>query len=267
MRHRGNILEETMWKGGSSMKCEYCAQHNPDNSLTCIHCGAPLPVEYTADMKIRYKYISPHCSSCGRHLEETEVFCKDCHTISPVVNQTLHAHPKHSEYDYVRKIHQHHGEIYTDCPYCENTYEEKLYAFTLEIDSPIFICDKCHQAYLRPKKFEWSLLSPLLRVYALFLFNYRWLAFGVAISLMAMINDAWWAWGIPLGALIVTILHLIFERKKVIHSKKRLEANPDYPKTLADMGYGERLHKKYHHLLKHPPLTLKEVLKEAFTFD
>ena len=49
----------------------------------------------------------------------------------------------------------------------------------------------------------------------------------------------------------------------------RLENNSDYPKILADMGYGFALDTKYHNLIKYPKqkLTMKEILKEAVTFD
>ena len=51
----------------------------------------------------------------------------------------------------------------------------------------------------------------------------------------------------------------------------RLEQNPEYPQILIDMGYGNMMSKEYHHLSKEPIVSrkdkLKELLKEAFTFD
>ena len=249
------------------MKCEYCGQHSPDNELICEYCGAPLPVEYTANKKIRYKYVSPHCTGCGRKLDETEAFCRECHTISPVVSKTFIDNPTKSGDAFVRTIHSYHGESYTDCPHCGNTYEETIASFSPQIESPIHICEKCHQAYIRPYKYEWSVISLKSKAFAIFFSTKRWYAFLLAIWGIMLVTFEESLWGIPLGALLLAIVHLIFDRKAVRLSQKRLEQNPDYPQILVDMGYTSKLHKTYHHLLKFPPLTLKEVLKEAFTFD
>lgn len=256
------------------MKCEYCGQHSHDNNLVCNYCGAPLPVKYTADKKIIFKYIPPHCTGCGRQLSETEVFCEECQTISSAVTQTLADNPNKSCDDFVRRVHQYHGEYYTDCPHCGITYEDKAAQFSLPIYSPIVICENCHLAYLRPEKDEWSVVSLTEKLISLLLRNDRWMivCLFICIIIFTMCQNfersfAIGLWGIPIAAFFFYVAHLFLDQKKIQLSKKRLEQNPDYPQILADMGYGKYMSKKYHNLLKDKPMTLKEVLKEAITFD
>ena len=261
------------------MKCEYCNQHNHDHKLVCDYCGAPLPVKYTADKKIIFKYIPPCCTSCGRQLSETEAFCKECQTISPAVAQTFEDNPEKSCDDFVRTVHKYHGEYYTDCPHCGNTYKDKSALFSLSIGSPIVICKNCHMAYLRPENEEWSVLPTFQKLLALLLRNDRWmilflfmvLAYFV-IGLIPELGLAFVFWGIPLAAVVLTAAHLLSDQEKVQLSKSRLEQNPEYPQILFHMGYWKIIPKEQYFLAIKDILVnwkneLKEIIKEAFTFD
>ena len=68
----------------------------------------------------------------------------------------------------------------------------------------------------------------------------------------------------------IGILWLSFSLPKGIRaSDLRLKHNRDYPQILASMGYGAYMDEQYNTLSDTPPKkqSIKEFLKEAFTFD
>ena len=212
------------------------------------------------------------CEYCNSPMKENDVFCKSCWKITPKVREMINAHPNRHPNDY---------QIYSTgysyrCPHCGGIIKSTLFERIpgLKIDSPIKRCKKCQKYFLDTYNIEWSVSSTS---YVSNHYFAPWLFFLIEIYLFDFISDLFsvqWAF---ICCFIYLLLHFpirillseFAQKRAKERSQKRLEQNPEYPQLLADMGYGEKMAAKYHTMMKQPPrkTTLKEILKDAITFD
>jgi len=212
------------------------------------------------------------CNYCGSHMRPEDVFCKNCQTITPKVREMLARYPNKMPDEY----YPHSGYIGLHCPHCNRLYQSNFRERIggMHLRSPIQHCKKCQNYFLDNYCNEWSISSRSYkneRRFAPFLLILNEIFIIDLITNLSSIS-----WGIFAG-FVYLLIHfplcllwyaLIINKAKK-QSQLRMERNPDYPQILADMGYGPAMDKKYRHLVKYhrPKLTLKEILKDAFTFD
>ena len=206
------------------------------------------------------------CPTCQKSLSADEIFCEQCSTINPMVRDFLENNPKPQPQDY--------QSINSKCPYCNKKQHSRIideFSFR-KICTPIQYCKKCGGYFLQNKELEWSVIAPSYKSTKYLLTD---LLFKNEQNIIEMLVDT------PLICIAVSILYLLLNYpigflwlkltlpKSIQHSNLRLQQNPDYPKILADMGYGGYLDERYRSLINYSPKTqtFKEFLKEAFTLD
>ena len=209
------------------------------------------------------------CEYCDRPMKENDVFCKFCWKITPKVQEMLASQPNRHPNDY-----QLYSTNYSyRCPHCGGFYKGKFFDKIpgLKIDSPIKRCKKCRKYLLDHYNNEWSLVSNKYKTHRRFS---PWLLLLIEYFLIELFYSEPWGLAVCIGYLFLhfplsVLAHNFTKRNAIERSTLRLENNPDYPKILADMGYGFAMDSKYHNLIKHPQqkLTIKEIIKDAFTFD
>ena len=195
------------------------------------------------------------CPGCGIALSADVIFCEHCFTLNPMVRDFLERNPKPHPKDYLT--------VDSSCPHCNKKTSSRHKSLKQHplIHTPIRFCQKCGGYYLRHGALEWSVIphsskSQLHLLTTLFI--------KIELSIFHLLRE------VPLLCAIAVLSHLLlhlpigylylhFTLPKAIHeSNLRLERNPDYPQTLAKMGYAEDMQEKQ---------SLREFLKEAFTFD
>lgn len=212
------------------------------------------------------------CEYCNSTMNESDIFCKSCWKITPKVREMLNQQPNRHPNNY---------QIYSTsysyrCPHCDRIIKSTLFEKIpgLKIDTPIKRCKKCHNYYLDTYNIEWSVSST---EYVSNHYFAPWLLFLIEIYLFDFVSELFsvpWAF---VCCFIYLILHFpirlllseFAQKRAKERSQKRLEQNPEYPQLLADMGYEEKMEEKYRTMMKHPSRksTLKEIIKDAFTFD
>ena len=212
------------------------------------------------------------CNYCGSHMRPEDVFCKNCQTITPKVREMLARYPNKMPDEY----YPHSGHKGLLCPHCRSKYLPNLATVTYgsHLGSPIRCCTKCKNYILDLQYVEWSIANNKFRkrccstlsiflCSTLLVFVSMAFYFSMLVALMAAIVY------IAMYIILSIIWHKIANIEIIESSYLRLKRNPDYPQILADMGYGPAMDEKYRHLVKYhrPKLTLKEILKDAFTFD
>ena len=209
------------------------------------------------------------CEYCNSPMKENDVFCKSCWKITPKVQEMIDSYPNRHPNDY---------QIYSAdhcyrCPHCGGFYKSNFFDKIpgLKIDSPIKRCKKCHKYLLDHYNNEWSVASDKYKMHRRFS---PWLLLRIEYFLIELFLSEPWGLAVCVGYLFLhfplcILMHNLTKRNAIKRSMLRLENNSDYPKILADMGYGFALDTKYHNLIKYPKqkLTMKEILKEAVTFD
>ena len=216
---------------------------------------------------------SIHCHHCGAPMLESDVFCENCWKITPKVQEMLDSHPDRNPEFYSNLNYKNNNH----CPHCKDFYRNgRTIDSTLSLGVPIQYCSQCHQYFLDSWLIEWSVSS-------FFVKSELFSSIGLWVHLLLIPAPfccfAYKNWYALLGIMILSTIcfssRLIWyktEKKKKIHeSYTRLSQNPEYPKILIDMGFVNRMDKKYYHLSKKPVVSLKDkvktILKDAFTFD
>ena len=162
------------------------------------------------------------------------------------------------------------------CPHCggfiKSNFFEKIHG--VKIDTPIKRCRKCQNYYLDIYNNEWCVSSTKYKKDNYFA---PWLLFLVEIYLFELASDLFSVTWALILCFIYLLLHIpirfvlseFASNRAKEKSAERLAKNPEYPQILADMGYGSKMDETYQALMKYPPqkITVKEVLKEAVTFD
>lgn len=228
---------------------------------------------------VKQKQItSIHCHHCGSPMLESDIFCENCWKITPNVNKTLSSHPNRK-----REFYSDLGnEFKLRCPHCNSFYRyaKRLYASNT-LGSPIKYCTHCHNYFLDYAYTEWSVTPFSVKFLDFFSIWHLlvYLAIFLLIVSCALEGDWFIVPDLTILLLALICIHSAFvlvrckltDKKSFHESTMRLEQNPEYPQILIDMGYGNMMSKEYHHLSKEPIVSrkdkLKELLKDAFTFD
>ncbi|MBP3654928.1 MAG: hypothetical protein J6J04_05845 [Oscillospiraceae bacterium] len=217
------------------MKCEYCGRYNPPGNTDCKYCNAPLPVPLKPfDTPA---YIAEACAHFGTTLGETSVFCEICGHISPAVHENIRQNPQKKSLDYIGVLCDHHGHQYIDCPHCGKTHRSAEGFVSKKLDTPIVICKQCHLPFIDPCTYEWSVISPVWKLYFCFVANSKWMTAPLLLLAAILLDISSLYWILPATFLICTVNLCILNRKKLHDSKQRLENNAQYIDLLKRLGY------------------------------
>lgn len=177
------------------------------------------------------------CSRCGTTIEESEVFCPSCYTISPAVYETLDRFPQKRYLDFAAE----HTKVGHDCPHCGHKVDTN-WRRSITVGYPIKLCPKCKNHYINSHCIEWTLSSRLMKV-RIYLVTIIFTPLIIHLALFGLYciapivskeatNAAW----IVSAIATAPALYLNYKVPKD-RSLRRLEANPDYPQLLKFMGY------------------------------
>ena len=206
------------------------------------------------------------CKHCGEALFPQDVFCNNCQTINPRVKAMLDEHPELHPADYQPII----SRDRDCCPHCEAGFSSAGSGpLGLKVGSPIIGCKHCHNFFLVHSYNEWSVSN---RSYK------RNLMFGDPITITIFLVLAYgyctgcanyWLYpglmGLYLGYRFLLFKTVHYE--KIQESNLRLARNPEYPQILISMDYGKHMDQTYHSMMRFKPLTLRDIIKDAFHFD
>lgn len=215
-----------------------------------------------------------HCHCCGDSMLESDIFCQSCQKITPKVQEMLKRNIDKKP-DYYRDI---DNGYKMRCPHCRALYRSSKALFPPErYGSSIKYCGSCHNYFLDDMYTEWSVSSHYIKFIEFFPLGFLIIFISFIFFIIGSIAYGDWLMAREFTVLLIVILsirsayvlvqHKIINKKIFHNSNMRLKQNPDYPQILADMGYGRYMNKKYHHLRKDKPTTIKDFLKDAFTFD
>lgn len=120
---------------------ELCTRHSKPKITTCID----------------------SCTLCGNGLLERQLFCSNCHTISPKVKDTLDRFPHKVYLDFAEDITRHH----ILCPHCNEILRTKISPSIgwASLGIPLHFCVNCQNVHLRSNACEWFGL-PLQKKYS-----------------------------------------------------------------------------------------------------
>ena len=206
------------------------------------------------------------CPNCGEPLSTDVIFCEHCFTMNPMVREFLKNNPKQHPIDYLT--------LDSTCPLCGKNQPKRVIDQYLpkKLRTPIHHCKKCDGYYVKPGTLEWC-VAPSASKRKMHLLN-DLLGRNELNIMLALIDSplicAATAFLYLLLHYPIGILWLSFSLPKGIRaSDLRLKHNRDYPQILASMGYGAYMDEQYNTLSDTPPKkqSIKEFLKEAFTFD
>ena len=177
------------------------------------------------------------CSRCGTNIEDHEIFCSNCHTISPAVYETLERFPQKHHLDFAAE----HTKVGHDCPHCGHEVDTN-WRRSIAVGYPIKQCPKCSNHYVDNHSVEWTLASRPMKM-RIYLATLIFTPLIIHISLFGLFcifpiasklttNIAW----VISAIASVPALYLNYKVPKD-RSLRRLKANPDYPQLLKFMGY------------------------------
>ena len=188
------------------------------------------------------------CSFCGNKLQDNQIFCNNCHHISHIIRNTFETFSHKICFDFVEVNSKHHKL----CPHCNEILAPKKFSFGLYLGIPIRLCNGCQNVYLDSSVCEWFGLS-ILNKARLCLFDGTQLIFYVVFLSQAMNRNISSQTGIFV-CLVVTLLRIIWfftiTTLDIQESEARLQANPEYPQILVNMGY-EHFKENYIKISKH----------------
>lgn len=204
------------------------------------------------------------CKYCGESLLPQDVFCGNCQTINPRVKAMLEAHPNRPTLDYQPLV----GEKYLRCPHCKANYLGPG-SNGLTICCPIIGCKQCHDFFIDDTLIDWCVAN---RSY-----KHHLIIGKPFTSIMALILcygyctgcSNYWLY-FPLVGLYLFYRFLYFKTvhyEEIQKSNLRLERNPEYPQILISMDYSKHMDQRYHPLMRFKPLTLRDIIKDAFHLD
>ena len=246
------ILPLVLLFGTSPRRLQNIAPYLPSECLTdnffviyaCFAFAIIAPItEYIVavnDAKLRNSTQSEltSCHACGYRILPHEVFCPNCHKISPKLIIALRNQPNLRYLDYVLA----NDRSRLRCPFCQRSYGSFLATpISNELSSPIQRC-RCGNYIMNNHYIEWSVV-PSGRKIKYFLFGDSFkLIFGLLLlySATTLFSGEHIACSLLLlfCALVLRCIWLKVITVFDIHaSQERLRVNPEYPKILAHMGY------------------------------
>ena len=177
------------------------------------------------------------CSQCGTNMDDFDIFCPKCHTISPAVYETLKRFPQKHHLDFAAE----HTKVGHDCPHCGHEVDTN-WRRSIAVGSPINRCPKCKNHYVDNHRVEWALASRPMKM-RVYLATLIFTPLIIHISLFGLFcffpivselttNIAW----VISAIATIPALYLNYKGPKD-RSLRRLDANPDYPQLLKFMGY------------------------------
>lgn len=218
------------------------------------------------------------CNYCGEPILERDVFCKNCQTITPKVQEMLDRNPDKKPDFYCNLD----SGYKLRCPHCRtfHRYPRRYYAPN-NFGTPIIYCTHCHNYFLDRAYIEWSVAPFFIKCQEFFSIGHLIFYLSFFLIIISSITDGDWLIAHDFTFLLLILLgihfsfaltrYIVLKRKTFREANMRLQQNPDYPQILINMGYGKMMDKKYHHLSKEIILSrkdkVKELLKDAFTFD
>lgn len=183
------------------------------------------------------------CKQCGQNISSTEAFCPHCHKLSHKVYETLERYPRKHYLDFTPDIRE--GSAF--CPHCGD-HKGIASAPFCYLKTPIQACKNCRQFYLEPCCYEWAVVSPAKRIH-LYCSSVSF-QLCVLCIVFYLVGALIYQQNIPFTlTLLCSAFLLRFIWIKVVcaedlqASEQRLEQNPDYLQTLADMGYYSQMDK------------------------
>lgn len=218
------------------------------------------------------------CSCCGEPILEQDVFCKNCQKITPKVQEMLDRNPDKKP-DFYCNLDNGYKLC---CPHCRTFYRyPRRYYTPNDFCSPIIYCTHCHDYFLDRANIEWSVAPFFIKLQEFFSIGHLIFYLAFFFIIISSISDGDWLVAHDFMLLLLTFLgiHSVFsltrykilKRKNFRESYMRLKQNLEYPQILINMGYWEMMDKTYYHLSKEIIASrgdkLKELLKDAFTFD
>ena len=177
------------------------------------------------------------CGQCGTNMDDFDIFCPKCHTISPAVCETLKRFPQKHHLDFAAE----HTKVGHDCPHCGHKVDTN-WRRSIAVGSPINHCPKCKNHYVDNHCVEWALASRPMKM-RVYLATLIFTPLIIHISLFGLFcifpivserttNIAW----VISAIATIPALYLNYKVPKD-RSLRRLDANPDYPQLLRFMGY------------------------------
>lgn len=127
---------------------------------------------------------------------------------------------------------------YIRCPQCDKIIFRSTCGFETEIGNPIKICPLCNREYIHPYVYEWSVISPLFKLYFCLGASERFLGFLIAF-VIGLLTSSWlWFFIILTLFLIYCLFRMkLCEAENIKESYKRTKNNPEYIQKLSDLGY------------------------------
>lgn len=185
------------------------------------------------------------CLHCGIPVSSKQLFCSNCHTMSPKIKDVFIKFPKKHHLKHHLDFAERKNKGYRHCPHCDEI-TIRTYGIFPSMGIPVRICGNCQNIYLSDLYCEWSMATitdkiimcifdgPHLILYVLLLFQMLEQTLPISIGLISL-------------AVIVFLRVVWFFTISIFdirESEARLKANPEYPKILVDMGY-QILDKRY----------------------
>ena len=129
------------------------------------------------------------------------------------------------------------------CPHCKTVIRGGHGSPWKRIDTPIRTCPHCFHTYMDDNMYEWSVISPIYKLWFYFFANNRFIPWFI-LACAAYLSWLYLLIGGVAWMIFCVLWVNITKKEQIAESKRRTAHNPEYIKALSASRY-DKLAMKY----------------------
>lgn len=122
------------------------------------------------------------------------------------------------------------------CPHC-NSAIHNVSSNSYSIGTPIRTCPHCQKEYIFHNAIEWSVSSPIKKIFYAFICNWKFLPYCYTLLDLRAGNYKSALIVIGIWSILCLIFLLVSDFENIKDSRKRTRDNPQYIRKLINLGY------------------------------